>query len=79
MDVSSRYLMNHTLETILTDTGGNRPAKINRADHGNGSGSSMGNTPMQAEQYQVNVTITKVGNNIIQSKIDSKYKQIKFK
>lgn len=53
------------LEAVLTDTRANRSAKINRADHGNGSGSSIGNNQMQAEQYQVNVTITKVGNNII--------------
>jgi hypothetical protein len=43
---------------------------------GPASNSSM-NTPnpnagLQAEQYSVNVTITKVGNNI-QSKIDSKW------
>ncbi len=45
--------------------------------HGGGSGSNSSlmnvnnNGAIQAEQYSVNVTITKVGNNI-QSKIDSK-------
>ena len=77
MDVS--HVM---IDSIEYGGGGNdqrgnsqRPQPHPRLDHGyNGSGSSVGNhTPMQAEQYQVNVTITKVGNNIIQSKIDSKY------